>query len=216
MTSEAQAAVVVNQELSALGNERFEADGATFIRNLRFPEWRDANHVTYVTASTPQEIRRLLDRVEAEFDGFPHRQFDLGPDTHPALQATLVLEGYSRDDDIVMLLRGDLRGAARPADIHPVEDDSDWDALAGLVELDWREYRERTGDPLIVQRGSGKAHAANRRRCGSGWHTSMGPAGIPFFLGRSERCRAGRRPFHPSRIPPPRAGHRSHPSRRSR
>ena len=146
MTSAAQAVVIVNQELSALGNERFEAEGATFIRNRQFPEWMDANHVAYVTASTPQEIGRLLERVEEEFDGFPHRRFDLEPDTPPALQARLVLDGYGRNDEIIMVLRGELGGVAEPADIRSVEDDSDWDALAGLVELDWREHRERTGN----------------------------------------------------------------------
>ena len=144
--SKAQAAAVVSQELSALGNERFEADGATFIRNRRFPEWRDANHAKYVTASTPREIDRLLERVEEEFEGFPHRRFDLEPDTPPDFQARLVLDGYSRMEDLIMLLEGELRGTAKPVDIRPVRADSDWDALAGLVELEWQEYRERTGD----------------------------------------------------------------------
>ena len=144
--SDAKAAVIVNQDRLALGNERFEADGATFVRNRRFPEWMDANHVAYVTASTPQEIDRLLERVEKEFDGFPHRRFDLEPDTAPTFQARLVQHGYRRGDEIILLLRGELRGAAKPADIRLVKDDSDWDAIAGLVELEWQEYRERTGD----------------------------------------------------------------------
>ena len=144
--SDSQAAVTVNQELLALGNERFEADGATFIRNRRFPEWMDANHVAYVTASTPREIDRLFERVEEEFDGFPHRRFDLEPDTPPALQARLLLHGYTRSDEILMLLKGALRGVARPADIRLVKGDSDWDALARLFELEWQEYRGRAGD----------------------------------------------------------------------
>ena len=145
-TSDAQAASIVSQELSALGNERFEVDGATFIRNRRFPEWEDANHVAYVTASNPQEIDRLLERVEEEFGGFPHRRFDIGPDTPPVLAARLLLEGYTRSDAIIMLLRGELRGEAKPADIRLVKDDSEWDLLAELVALDRQEYREQRGD----------------------------------------------------------------------
>ena len=106
----------------------------------------DANHVAYVTASTPHEIERVLERAEEEFGGFPHRRFDLDPDTPPAFQAALALRGYRRSEAIIMLVRGGLQGVAKPADIRPVSEDSHWDAVAALAELDWQEYRLGTDD----------------------------------------------------------------------
>lgn len=60
-------ALAVNQAFLALGNEQFEADGARFVRNRSIPDVRDSNHVAHVTASTPEEIDRLLARAEREF-----------------------------------------------------------------------------------------------------------------------------------------------------
>jgi len=68
----ARSALAVNQAYHALGNERFEADGATFIRNRETPAIWDANHVTQVTVSTPDATERLLAWLERECAGFPH------------------------------------------------------------------------------------------------------------------------------------------------
>ncbi len=140
-------ALAVNQAWQALGNERFRADGATFIRNRSLLDIRDANHVMQVAASTPQEIDRLLARVEREFAGFPHRRFDIDFTTPPELEARLVLEGYQRSDALVMLLESGPSGAAKPHDIRPVTDAADWDAYASLHDIDWREYRDRIKSP---------------------------------------------------------------------
>ncbi len=83
MTDPARAAVAVFQAHQALGNEQFQADGATFVRNRDTPAIWDANHVTQVTASTPDAIERLLTRVEREYEGFPHRRFDVDFTTPP-------------------------------------------------------------------------------------------------------------------------------------
>jgi GNAT superfamily N-acetyltransferase len=147
MTDAARSALAVNQAWQALGNERFQADGATFIRNRAVPDIRDANHVTHVTASTPQQIDRLLARVEREFTGEPHRRFDVDFRTPPSFEAHLVLDGYRRSDALVMLLEGKLTGEARPFDIRPVSDEADWQAYVALHDVDWREYRDRIESP---------------------------------------------------------------------
>ena len=80
----------MDERFTALGNERFEADGATFVRNRETPDIWDANYVSQVTASTREEIERLLERVagkqfmfadlgETELRGFedPVRLYDL-------------------------------------------------------------------------------------------------------------------------------------------
>jgi GNAT superfamily N-acetyltransferase len=146
MTTDAsRKALAVNQALFALGNERFEADGATFIRNRSVPTIWDANHVAHVTASTPEEIDRLLARVESEFEGFTHRQFDLDFTTPPAFEARLAFEGYRREDLVVMLLDGEPLGEAHPCDIRLVTGDAGWEAYVALHNVDWQEYAQRLG-----------------------------------------------------------------------
>jgi GNAT superfamily N-acetyltransferase len=160
-TDDSRKALAVNQALFALGNERFEADGATFIRNRSVPTIWDANHLTHVTASTPEEIDRLLARVESEFEGFPHRQFDLDFTTPPAFEARLAFEGYRRDDLVVMLLDGEPLGEARPCDIRLVTGDAGWEAYAALHNVDWQEYVHRVGRPEDVW--TARAMADSRR-----------------------------------------------------
>ena len=154
MTDLIRTALDVNQALLALGNELFQADGATFVRNRALPEIRDSNYVSHVSAATPEEIDRLLARVEQEFAGFPHRRFDLDFATPPAFEARLALDGYERSDALVMLLKGDLVGEAKPHDIRPVENDEAWDDYNRLNEVSWREDQERTGrgEPAEVGR----------------------------------------------------------------
>ena len=144
MTDLARRVLAVDQAYLALGNERFQAEGATFIRNRAAPEMRDANHVSQVTASTPEEVDRLLARAEQEFASLPHRCFHLGFAT-PLLEARLVLEGYRWSEGIFLLLEGDLVGTPNPCDVRLVAGDDEWGACARLWEMDWREDEARTG-----------------------------------------------------------------------
>jgi hypothetical protein len=105
----------------AFGHETFEAEGATFVRNRAYPLIYDANHVTHVTTAAPKEIDRLLARVEQEYDGIGHRQFDLDFRTPPAFSARLALEGYERRDALVMVLEGDLSGRCHEHEIRPLQ-----------------------------------------------------------------------------------------------
>ena len=90
----ARRALAVNQANLALGHEVFAADGATFVRDTRFPRVYDANHVADITASTPNEIDRLFARAEAEFAHCAHRKFHVDFRTPPAFEARLQLDGY--------------------------------------------------------------------------------------------------------------------------
>ena len=96
MTNAVRSALTVSEAFSALGNDQFETEGATFVRNREIPDIWDANHVAHVTAATTEEIDRLLARVEREFEGCNHRQFRVEFTTPPALEARLTLEGYER------------------------------------------------------------------------------------------------------------------------
>jgi hypothetical protein len=101
MDSLVAAALAVNQDNLALGNEVFDAAGARFIRNGAFPSIWDANHVDHVTAASAAEIGTLLGRAEREFEGYPHLRFDLDARTPPEFEARLQLEGgYGRSAHI--------------------------------------------------------------------------------------------------------------------
>ena len=143
--ADAVAALKVSHEGLALGNERFEAEGGTFVRNRSTPGIQNANQVTDVTASTLGEIDRLLRRVEEEFDGFSYYQFDLGFTTPAAFEARLMLDGYSISQNLVMQLEGDPTGPVTHHDIRQVVEQDDWKALDTLNELDWREDARKNG-----------------------------------------------------------------------
>ena len=91
VTNLARRALAVNQAFLALGNERFEAEGAVFVRNRSLPAERNCNHVAHVTAATPEEIDRLLARLGREFAGLPYRCFDLDFTAPPELEARLAI-----------------------------------------------------------------------------------------------------------------------------
>ena len=152
-------AVATDYGFMALGSERFDAEGATFIRNASVPLIRDANQVISVGASSANEIDRLLARADREYTGSPHRQFRIDFTASPEFEARLVLEGYERKDTLVMLLEGDLIGAAKPHDIRPVESEADWQAYSSLHEIDWREYAEK------IPGGADMAVAEQMMRC---------------------------------------------------
>lgn len=145
MFEDAARSAATDLAMMALGNERFGAEGATFIRNRSLPLIYDANHATAISASTAPEIERLLARAEREFAGTPQRCFYLDFDSPPQFEARLALEGYTRSDSLLMLLDGEPAGEPRAADIHPVADDSDWEALRALAELEWQEHAGRLG-----------------------------------------------------------------------
>jgi GNAT superfamily N-acetyltransferase len=127
----------------ALGHETFQTEDATFVRNRAYPLIYDANHVTHVAASTVAEIDRLLTRVDREYAGISHRQFDVDFRTPPSFIARLVLEGYERRDALLMLLEGDLVGSKPEGEIRPIESEADWRDYGALKQLDWHEHEQR-------------------------------------------------------------------------
>ena len=111
MTSDSLAARVyraIDEFPFYAGGERFEAQGAVFVRNRSIPDKYYANHVEQVSASTPEEIARLSARIEVEFEGYRHRCFYVDRDTPAEFEAWLVMEGYQRTDSLVMVLTEEL------------------------------------------------------------------------------------------------------------
>ena len=140
-------------------SERFEAEGAVFVRDRSIPDKYYANRVEQVTASTPDEIARLSERVEVEFEGFRHRYFYVDRDTPVEFEAWLLMEGYQRSDSLVMVLTDELLGTPKPYEIRLVETDADWQTLYDLVVLADREF-----DPSTPQTGNERPSDARDQR----------------------------------------------------
>ena len=146
-----------------LGHEVFHADGAIFVRDRDLPDIWEANHVTGVGAASPDEIDRLLDRVEREYAGFGHRRFDVDVTTPPAFEARLLLNGYGGREFLVMLLAGEVRTGAPVADIRECTGLEAWTTYERLALEDWRESARRRGVPVDDGVGVGLARSHRRR-----------------------------------------------------
>jgi GNAT superfamily N-acetyltransferase len=130
----------------ALGNERFEANGASFIVNPKTPHRHDANGIGLVRSETPAEIESLVTRAEDVYAGFSHRAWGIDALTPPAVAARLAVDnGYKTSDVLVHALEGDLHTATRlgsppPAiEVREVLSDADWDAYRELDAMWWVE-----------------------------------------------------------------------------
>ena len=162
MTSDSLAARVdraIDEFPFYAGGERFESQGAVFVRNRSIPDKYYANHVEQVTASSPEEIARLSERVEVEFEGYRHRCFYVDRDTPTEFEAWLVMEGYQRTDSLVMALTEELRGTPKSHKIVLVETDAHWQALYELIVLADREFESSTPDT-----GNGRAADVRAQR----------------------------------------------------
>jgi GNAT superfamily N-acetyltransferase len=123
----------------ALGNESFEANAATFVRNYKTPRRYDANHVGLIRAGDPSELDALFARADIEFDGLGHRRFDVDALTPPAVEARLALDGtFTAGQALHLLLEGELQVQAgvKDCDIREMLDDDDWAAYSHLTEMD--------------------------------------------------------------------------------
>jgi GNAT superfamily N-acetyltransferase len=124
----------------ALGNERFDAHGAMFIRNRQTPRRHDANGVALVRAGTPDEIEALLRRVDVEYEGQDHRAFSVDALTPAAFVARLILEdGYKASEVLVHVLEGPLQASPRDIELREAVTEADWQAYRELDAMWWQE-----------------------------------------------------------------------------
>ncbi len=122
---------------------------ATFVRNLQTPSIYDSNHVTRIKARTAAECDELLAAADREYKDAGHRRFDVDYKTPPEFVARLLLGGgYERQDSLISVLEGDLRGAAPAWDIRPMTSEADWEAFWELMLQDWNEHHERIKQPV--------------------------------------------------------------------
>jgi ribosomal protein S18 acetylase RimI-like enzyme len=158
-------AVEVNWQNLALGHNVFEADGATFVRNVALPGIYDANFIFRIRVSQTRDIEQLLARAAQEYAHATRVTFRVDPFTPAAFEARLALEGFERDEALVMLLDGPLRRAARGFDIRPIEDEAAWGAYAELKVIDQNEHATRRNrNPEDISIALGLA-SSNRLKC---------------------------------------------------
>jgi GNAT superfamily N-acetyltransferase len=129
----------------ALGNECVAEPQLRFVRNLEARRVYDANHVAQVSASTPEEIERVLARSAEVFEDFGHLCFHVGPETPPAFEARLCLDGYEEEATLQLLLEGELQAEARAVEIRRASSDADWEVIRRLTRLDHDEQASLQG-----------------------------------------------------------------------
>jgi GNAT superfamily N-acetyltransferase len=128
-----------------LGCEQVEVPGAVVRRQPDLPTVWDANHLVEVQACEPDEIV-AVEAAAAEAVGFAPHKVVADVDTPEPYVAHLVLEGYSLDLEVEMVLAGPLRLDRVPdGAVTPIEGEEDWADYAELVRLDGAEQAARTG-----------------------------------------------------------------------
>ena len=127
-----------------LGNERWRAHGATFIRNRTTPRRYDSNNVGLVRAESEEDIAAVFEELEVTFAGFNHRMVHTDALTPRAFEARLAMEdGYKTEQFVVHVLEGELRLPPAPKiEVREVVSEDDWQAYQALDELWWRESGE--------------------------------------------------------------------------
>jgi ribosomal protein S18 acetylase RimI-like enzyme len=92
------------------------------------------------------QIDALLARVEVEYAHLLYRQFHLDPLTPPEIEAHLMLAGFSRwSNHLVMILEEQLRATPKPIHIRQVKSEEDWFEYSILQALEHIEYNKRLG-----------------------------------------------------------------------
>jgi ribosomal protein S18 acetylase RimI-like enzyme len=65
--------------------------------------------------------------------------------TPPQFEARLLLEGYEREESLVMVLEGAIQATVKDYEIGAVDNDDEWDSYLELKRADWVEHMRRIG-----------------------------------------------------------------------
>lgn len=111
---------------------------ALLVRDLRAPMIYDANHVRRIRTAK-EALDDLFAAADERFAALPYRSFRVDPLTPPGVEARLALEGYDAQEELIMLLEGEVRGARATPDIREVATEADWRCWWELKELSNRQ-----------------------------------------------------------------------------
>ena len=123
----------------AAGHETRMQPLAQFVRDPRMPVCYDANFMAEVRARTPDEIDSLFVAADSMYRGLDHRMFLWDPETPPEFEARLQLDGYEKEEQVVLVLEGALAGRGPAIELRPAVSDADWQTIESLCRLDHEE-----------------------------------------------------------------------------
>lgn len=128
-----------------LGCEVIDDPMARFVRDRDASRIFDVNFAHSVRAANEPEMDAVLARADEVYAGLPYRMFHIDPWTAPAFEARLVLEGFAFEDELELLLEGDLviGDEPPPVEISPVDSDDEWAVVRRLTRLDHEETARR-------------------------------------------------------------------------
>jgi GNAT superfamily N-acetyltransferase len=166
----------------ALGHERVASPHAWIVCDREVPDVYDANFAAMVRAESEREIDALLAQLDEVFAELEHRFVFWDVDMPQPFESRLVLDGWERYNDMVVLvLEGALRERGPSIQIRPVASDADW---ATIEELHWRDHQEEIAKGLHAawDRSFTEAMVRAKRR--------KAPA-VQYFLARVDAVDCG-------------------------
>ena len=189
---------------------------ARLVRDARVPLVYDANLVGRVRARTPAEIDAVLAAADARSRVWRTATSSGIRGMPQEFEARLLLEGYGADDDLILVLEGELAQRGPALEVRAVESDADWRTLEALCRLDHEEEVAQGFHDAVGSRASrARSSLAKRLKAPDVRYVLARADGVDcaFFsrLARRERRRPDRGPLHARRLPRPR--HRHGPDR---
>ncbi len=134
----------------ALGQEVRAIDRARIIVDQAHPNIWDTNHADCISAETGSQIAQVLEALETHLSHSNWRVAQIDPKTPESFIAHLALAGFSEKSATIQMSLVNPMLPEPSRDLHLVETDADWTALAGLVVEDHREGL-RTGEASRLQ-----------------------------------------------------------------
>ena len=149
----------------ALGHEVRDYGKIRIVTNREVPQVWDANFACRLRGETPEDLDAIVEILGREFAGYEHRQVIWDPGTPPEVEARLVLEGYTPEADIELLLEGELRGKAPPVELRELRSEADWKVFARLMRLDHEEEARKFGKPVLSEDVTAQIVQSKRAKC---------------------------------------------------
>jgi GNAT superfamily N-acetyltransferase len=136
----------------ALGNQVSDTPLARFVTSIAFDQLYDANFAARARPHGREQIRELLEQLDDALAHCTHRKVRIDDRTPGELEAELALRGYAADNELVLLLTGELARRREPppgVKIRALEHDADWDSLERLARADHEEEAVKDQRPLF-------------------------------------------------------------------
>lgn len=143
---------VVRDGWLALGNQVRDTPLARFVTSTTFNHLYDANFAASARPQGRDQILQLFAQLDDALAHCTHRKVRIDDRTPGELEAELALRGYAPDNELVLLLSGELARHREPpagVKIRALETDADWDALERLARADHEEEAVKEQRPVF-------------------------------------------------------------------